>query len=119
VTVPSPFVLFDGYCKLCDRTVHFLTRLDKNHALQFISLQSPAGQTYLDQYHLPKDKFDSFVLIENGRAYERSTAGLRVLKYLRFPWPLLGVLRVVPRPLRDWGYQLIAHNRYRWFGRAE
>ena len=119
MSIPDPVVLFDGYCKLCNRTVQFLSRRDKNQVIQYISLQSPAGQAYLEQYHLPKQDFDSFVLIENEHSFERSSAGLRVLKYLSFPWPLLGYLRLVPQPLRDWGYKMIAHNRYRWFGRME
>ncbi|MFO1489463.1 MAG: DCC1-like thiol-disulfide oxidoreductase family protein [Kiritimatiellia bacterium] len=59
------------------------------------------------------------MLIEDGRAFLESTAALRIARGLRFPWPLLSVLLIVPRVLRDPVYRWIARHRYRWFGRRE
>jgi predicted DCC family thiol-disulfide oxidoreductase YuxK len=59
------------------------------------------------------------ILIEDGCRYDRSTAVLRVARRLRAPWPLLFAFIVVPRPLRDWAYDIVARRRYRWFGRRE
>ena len=62
---------------------------------------------------------DSIVLIDEGRLFTRSTAALRIARRLRFPWPLLYGLIVVPRPLRDFLYDWVARNRYRWFGKRD
>ena len=62
---------------------------------------------------------DSIVLVDDGRLYVRSTAALRIARRLRFPWPILWVFMAVPRPLRDWVYDVIARHRYGWFGKRD
>ena len=57
--------------------------------------------------------------MDQGRAYTRSTAALRIARRLRFPWPLLYAFIIVPRPLRDLIYDFIARHRYRWFGKRD
>jgi predicted DCC family thiol-disulfide oxidoreductase YuxK len=59
------------------------------------------------------------VLMDGGRVYTRSSAALRIAGGLRFPWSLARVQIVVPRPLRDWVYDLVARHRYQWFGRQD
>ena len=112
-------VLFDGVCNLCNASVNFAIDRDPRGQIKFASLQSPVGQQLLAQYGLPTSDFDTMVLITGGRAYTRSSAGLRLLSKLRMPWPLVYPLLLVPAPLRNVAYRLIAHNRYRWFGRQE
>ncbi len=62
---------------------------------------------------------DSFVLVEDGRVFTRSEAALRIARRLGVPWSLAYPLMVVPRPFRDWAYDVVARNRYRWFGKRE
>jgi predicted DCC family thiol-disulfide oxidoreductase YuxK len=62
---------------------------------------------------------DSIVLVEDGRIWTQSSAALRVARRLSFPWPLAYAFVLVPRALRDWVYQVVARNRYRWFGKRE
>jgi len=62
---------------------------------------------------------ETLLLLDDGQIYERSSAVLRIVSHLRFPWNLLGVLRIIPRPIRDAIYGLIARNRYRWFGKQD
>ncbi len=62
---------------------------------------------------------ESIVLIENARVYAASTAALRIARQLSGLWPLLYLLVMIPRPLRDGVYAIIARNRYRWFGRQD
>jgi predicted DCC family thiol-disulfide oxidoreductase YuxK len=112
-------VLFDGVCNLCSASVNFAIDRDPRGRIKFASLQSPLGQQLLTEHGLSTTDFDSMVLITGGRAYTRSSAGLRMLSKLRMPWPLVYPLLVVPAPLRNLVYRLIAHNRYRWFGRQE
>lgn len=61
---------------------------------------------------------DSIMLICQGKVLLRSDAVLAIARGLRFPWPLLTVFRIVPRPIRDGAYRIVARNRYRWFGQC-
>ena len=112
-----PVILFDGVCNLCNRSVQYIIRHDKNELFSFASLQSQSGQHLLQQYHLPKSDFASFVLIENDRAFIRSTGALKVARRLSGPIKLLYGFIIVPAFIRDAVYNLISKNRYKCFGR--
>lgn len=112
-------VLFDGLCNLCNAAVDFILRRDRAGVFRFAALQSEAGRALLARHGLPDLDPGSMVLIEGGRAYQRSTAALRIARRLRFPWPLLAALLVIPVSLRDPVYGWIARNRYRLFGRRD
>lgn len=112
-------ILFDGVCNLCSGTVQFLLKRDRKKRFLFGSLQGKTGQEYLRKYHLPADQFHSFMLIEENVLYTRSTAVLRMLKYLGRGWQLLYVFIYVPQPIRDGVYKLIATNRYKLFGKKD
>ena len=116
---PGPIILFDGVCNLCHRSVQFVLPRDKKGVFRFASLQSPVGQALLKKYGLSDGQTDSFVLVEMGRVYTRSSAALRVVKKLKGLWPLLTVTWIVPRPLRDRVYDYVARHRYQWFGKEE
>lgn len=114
-----PLVLFDGVCNLCNNSVTFVIGRDPEAKVRFAAVQSAPGRTRLAALGLPLDTYESFVLIDGGRAYYKSTAALRLLRHLRQPWPWLAVARIIPRILRDPLYDLIARNRYRWFGKRD
>jgi predicted DCC family thiol-disulfide oxidoreductase YuxK len=109
----APVVLYDGACGLCDRLVQFVLPRDPQGRFRFAALQSERGRGALGSAGLPTDDFDTMVLIEDGTVHVRSTAALRVVRRLRFPWPLLYALIAVPRPLRDALYRWVARNRER------
>ncbi|WP_343307557.1 thiol-disulfide oxidoreductase DCC family protein [Chitinophaga niabensis] len=115
----SRIILFDGVCKFCNGSVNVVIRHDKHDRFKFAPLQSAAGQALLKRFALDTEKMDSFVLIDNDKAYTRSTAVLRVLRRLGFPFNLLYVGIVLPVGLRDSLYNWIAKNRYRWFGKKD
>jgi predicted DCC family thiol-disulfide oxidoreductase YuxK len=115
----SGIVLFDGGCNLCTWSVQFVLRRDRRAYFRFAALQSPVGQRLLRQYGVRVPADESVVLIEGGRVYTHSGAALRITRRLGGLWPLLGVLAVVPRALRDRLYLWIAAHRYRWFGRRD
>jgi predicted DCC family thiol-disulfide oxidoreductase YuxK len=116
----QPVILFDGVCNFCNSAVNFALKRNRKANILFAPMQSEAGQRLLKQYKLPVDDMESFVFIENGVAYKRSTAGLRVCRHLRGLWPLCYGLIIVPKFIRDSIYNWIARNRYKWFGvRAE
>jgi predicted DCC family thiol-disulfide oxidoreductase YuxK len=116
---PNPIVLFDGICNFCSTVVSFAISRDPGGIFRFTSLQSEAGQFFLNKFGLPTDDFDSFVLVEGDRFFLRSTAILRLCKKLKGLWPLLYLLIIIPTPIRDFIYDLVAQNRYRWFGKKE
>ena len=112
-------MLIDGLCNICTRIVSFTVRHDPKALIQFAALQSPVGQKLLAQYGLPTSEIKTFVLIENNQAYTHSTGALRYFKHLNGLWPLLYVLIVLPRPLRDFVYDTFSKNRYHWFGKRD
>ena len=112
-------ILFDGVCNLCNGFVQFVIERDPPGRFQFAALQSDAARRVLGVHGAPASAGDSVVLVEEGRVYTGSTAALRIARGLRFPWPVVGVLLVVPRPLRDLIYAGVARRRYRWFGQRE
>lgn len=115
----APIILFDGVCNLCNRAVQFVIRHDKKKIFLFASLQSAKGAELLKEYGLPSDRFNSFVLIEENKAYSASTAALRVMKKMPGAWKLLYGFIIVPKFIRDAVYYFISENRYKWFGRRE
>jgi predicted DCC family thiol-disulfide oxidoreductase YuxK len=119
-TPDGPILLFDGVCNLCNGAVQFIIRRDPCGRFRFAALQSDAAKALLQSAGAGAGGLpDSMVLIEDGRLYTRSSAALRVARHLRFPWPLVRVFWIVPRPLRNWMYDFVARHRYRWFGRRD
>ncbi|WP_062049928.1 thiol-disulfide oxidoreductase DCC family protein [Bacillus sp. JCM 19034] len=111
-------VLIDGDCSVCNKGVQFIIKRDPNARFQFASLQSDIGQQLLSEYGVPKST-DSVVVIEGDHYFTKSEAVLRICKHLNGAWKLLYTAIIIPKPLRDVYYRLIAENRYRWFGRKD
>jgi predicted DCC family thiol-disulfide oxidoreductase YuxK len=106
-------------CNLCNGSVSFIVARDPAAHFHFAALQSEAAQRLLRESGVHGNLPDSVALVEHGRVYTRSTAALRIARKLRFPWPVFYALIVLPRWLRDAGYDLIARHRYRWFGKRD
>ena len=112
-------ICFDGVCNLCNGFVQFVIPRDPQKRFQFAALDSEAGRRVLREAGVMPGDADSVILIEHGHAYVRSAAALRIARRLRFPWPLVYGLIAVPRPLRDWLYDVVARSRYRLFGKRD
>ena len=112
-------ILFDGVCNLCKQSVQFIVKRDRGGHFSFCSLQSQTGQQLLKKHGLDAGAMDTFVLIDSGQCYIRSTAALRVTARLSHLWPLLSGFLVIPASVRDRCYSVIASNRYRWFGKSD
>jgi predicted DCC family thiol-disulfide oxidoreductase YuxK len=115
----NPIILFDGVCNLCNNAVQFVIKNDKIGKFRFAALQSETGQSLLQQYNLPLQGFNSFVLVQNEKVYLKSTAALKVAKQLNSPVKLLYGFIIVPAFIRNAVYNIIANNRYKWFGKKE
>ena len=114
-----PLIIFDGVCNYCCGVVNFIIKRDPRSIFRFSPFQSEAAERILGKFNYPAASLDSFVLIEDGKLYTKSEAGLRVQKLLGGINSLLYAFIVVPAPLRDAVYDFIARNRYRWFGKKE
>lgn len=90
---------------------------DKNDKLRFASQQSEIGEAILRKYNRPATRNDTVVLVYKDKVYERSSAFLKIATILGFPFSLLSVVYIFPRPIRNGIYNFIANNRYQWFGK--
>ena len=111
-------VLFDGVCHMCNGVVRFTIKKDPKKHFLFVPLQSKKGRVLLRKYKLPKDT-STIILIEEDKIYTKSTAFLRIMKKLNGTWPALFGFTIIPRFLRDAVYDVIAKNRYKWFGKMK
>ncbi len=114
-----PVILFDGVCNFCNSTVNFVIKRDKKSVLRFATLQSRMAEGILANEHSGKRDLNSFVFIEKNTIYTRSTAALRVCRYMNGLWPMMYGFMIVPRFIRDGIYNWVARNRYKWFGKKE
>lgn len=105
-------VLFDGECNFCHRSVQFIIKRDPEDYFRFASLQSKIGQSLIDKYKIPRN-IDSLLLIDNNKWFAKSSAALHICKYLKGFWRLFFPLLIIPKPIRDLCYHLLAKNRYR------
>ncbi len=114
---PTPWlILFDGVCGWCTGWVRFLITHDSHTRFQFAPLQSPLGQHLLATYNLPQDNFSTFVVITPDGHFTKSTAALHIMHHLGGLWRMLYIFILIPKSLRDRGYDLMAQYRYRLRG---
>jgi len=112
-------ILFDGVCNLCNSSVNFIIDRDKKNVFKFAALQSETGQKFLDKFGMNKNDFDSVVLLDENKFYSKSTAALMIIKEFPSLWKALFVFIIIPAPLRNFFYDLVAKNRYSWFGKKD
>lgn len=117
---PASLMLFDGMCNFCSGSARFVLARSRGRALTFCAMQTDTGQAWLRHLGLKLDDYDTMALVEHGVAHVKSAAVLRIAAHMDAPWPqLAALLRIVPRPLRDWAYDRVAANRFRFAGRRE
>jgi predicted DCC family thiol-disulfide oxidoreductase YuxK len=112
-------ILFDGVCNLCSGFLAFVYKRDKKRIFKFAWIQDEKGMEILNWLHLPSTQSDTIVLIEAGQSSTKSSAFLKIVSHLKFPWPLLAIGYLIPMVIRDGIYDWVAKNRYRWFGRKK
>lgn len=114
----SAIILYDGTCAFCEKSVRFIAARDPQGYFRFGASQSTRGAELLEQFGGASESARSIILIEDGQIFIRSTATLRIAGRLTFPWPLAGILLVVPRSLRDIAYRMVATVRYYIAGKS-
>ncbi|MCP9768633.1 DUF393 domain-containing protein [Lacihabitans sp. LS3-19] len=114
----SPIVLFDGVCNLCNFSVQFIIKNDPEELFLFSSLQSAYSKAFFLKYKIPSDDLSSIILILDNKIYKKSEAVFKIILFLpKYRW--LSFFSFLPLYITDFLYDLIAKNRYRWFGKRE
>jgi len=116
--LPDHLVLFDGVCNLCNRAVRYILKHDKKDRFRFASLQSSVAEQIRDDLNIPENT-DSIIYLRKGKTHVHSTAALKIAKDLGGGHRLWCVLMIVPKPVRDFFYGIIARKRYSWFGKRD
>ncbi|WP_418509881.1 thiol-disulfide oxidoreductase DCC family protein [Corallibacter sp.] len=113
-------VLFDGVCNLCNTSIQYIIKRDSKNLFMFTALQSDFGKHIISHFNIDTTKIDSIILYhpEKGISY-KSTAALKIAAKLGFPLNLMAVFLLVPAFIRNWVYDFIAKNRYKWYGKKE
>lgn len=111
-------IVFDGVCNFCNAFVNFVIDQESQELFKFGTLQSQPAQQILTQLDLSTQDYETFLLLEHGKVYTKSTAALKILRHLHGFWPWLHAFIIIPRPIRDMVYSFIAHYRYQLMGKA-
>jgi len=113
-------ILFDGVCNLCNGAVQFIIKRDRKDIFRYAALQSETGKKLIAERGIDTSKIDSIILIEPGVAYfTKSDAALYIGRNFGGLWKALVVFTWLPKSFRDFVYDIIAKNRYKWFGRKD
>lgn len=115
----SKVILFDGVCNLCNNSVKFIIKNDKCNIFKFAPLQGKYGIKIQNRYNINTTKINSIILIDGENIFTKSSAALRIAKDLRAPFFMFYVFIIIPVFIRNFIYDLIAKNRYKWFGKME
>ena len=113
-------ILFDGVCNLCNSSVQYVIKHDRKDVFMFTALQSETGQKIINTHKIDTSKTDSILLYspENG-IVSKSTAALKIASKLGFPINLMTIFFILPPFIRNWVYDYIAKNRYKWYGKKD
>jgi predicted DCC family thiol-disulfide oxidoreductase YuxK len=122
ISIPKhkKLILFDGVCNLCNSSIQYVIKHDKKDVFLFAPLQSAIGKQLIKTYNIDIVKTDSILLYseENG-IKSKSTAALKIAATLGFPVAIMSVFLIVPAFIRNWVYDYIAKNRYKWYGKKD
>ncbi len=112
-------ILFDGVCNFCNASINFIIDRDRKGIFKFAALQSEIGQELLKKFRLKTSDFDSIVALEGDKVYQKSDAALEIARKMDGIWKIFYIFKIIPAFLRNPVYDLIARNRYRFFGRTD
>ncbi len=114
-----PIIVFDGVCVLCSANAQFMLKHDRKGHFRLAAMQGEVGSALMQRAGIDPDDPESFVVFDGGRVLMNSDAVIHIWSSLGWPWKMAAIGRIIPRPLRDAAYRLVARNRYRIFGKRE
>ena len=113
-------ILFDGVCNLCNSSINYVIKHDRDNVFMFAPLQSNVGKEIMQEYNLDTSKTDSILLYSEEKELKiKSSAAIAVASKLGFPRNLLVVFYIIPPFIRNWVYDYVARNRYKWYGKKD
>lgn len=122
-TIPKnkKLILFDGVCNLCNSSVLYVIKRDKKNIFLFSPLQSNVGKQIIQKFDINTKNVDSIIIYnpEKESIHYKSTAALKIASQLGFPTNLLSIFLIIPSFIRNWVYDFIAKNRYKWYGKKD
>ena len=108
-----PVLFYDGDCGFCNRSVQFILDHERNTCVHFSALQSETAKHFFQEHQLPQPDLSTFYFWNGKQLYQRSTAGLHVVKFLKAPYSWSWIFMIVPRFIRDAVYNWIAKRRHK------
>lgn len=111
--------LYDGVCILCDGAIQYALRHEKSPNIRFVTIQSDEGRALARQYGVDPNEPDTFIFISNDKALIKSDGVIELSTYLRGITSIVRFGWIIPKPIRDWLYLLVASNRYKLFGKKQ
>ena len=112
-------IVFDGHCVLCSANARFVLRNDRRGRFRLAAMQGDAGAALMTRHGIDPADPDTLIVVRGDTVLRDSDAVLAIGSGLGWPWRAAGILRAIPRPVRDLVYRTVARNRYRLFGRTE
>ena len=113
-------IIFDGVCNLCNSSINYVIKHDKHNEFMFAPLQSNVGKEIIKKFNLNTSKTDSILLYSEASGLKiKSSAAMAVASKLGFPRNLLSVFYIIPPFIRNWVYDYVAKNRYKWYGKKD
>jgi predicted DCC family thiol-disulfide oxidoreductase YuxK len=119
IGVSDKVILFDGVCKLCNAWSNFIIKHDRQRVFKLCSVQSKEGKQILLHFGLPSEFYETMLYVEGNQSFQKSEAFFQIMTQLGYPWKIVCIFKVIPKPLRDWMYDRIALNRYSLFGKYD
>jgi predicted DCC family thiol-disulfide oxidoreductase YuxK len=118
MTIPAgPIWLYDGVCVLCSGAVQYVLRHEREPLIRFVAIQSREGRALATSHGIDADDPETFLFIDQTGVNRRMDGVLALFAHVGWPGRAVRLLRVLPRPIRDQLYDLLARHRYRLFGR--
>ena len=112
-------IVFDGVCNLCNAWVRFTLRFDRRQRFNFVVAQSPLGERIYANLGLKSSDYETFIVLTKGQLHTKLDGLFALMSTLGYPWKALSIFRILPRPLKNLMYDLVAKNRYRVFGKRD
>jgi len=114
-----PVIIFDGTCVLCSGFAQFIMRHDKARVVRLLAAQTPLGIALYEHFGLDPVVQETMILLQDGRAFLKADGAMRIFAKLGLPWSLMRFGRFLPGALQVRLYDLVATNRYNWFGKRD
>jgi predicted DCC family thiol-disulfide oxidoreductase YuxK len=119
IGVSDKVILFDGVCKLCNAWSNFIIKHDRQRVFKLCCVQSKEGKQILLHFGLPSESYETMLYVEGNQSFQKSEAFFQIMIQMGYPWKIVCIFKVIPKPLRDWMYDRIALNRYSLFGKYD